>query len=248
MRGAIIGAGASGTVSLAMSRCNGQLFAVKSAANSSVALDNEYRILQGLDSPDIVTCLGHCYSVENCVKVHNLFMEYMPGGSVGDLLVKFGGKLDESVIRTYTRGILRGIDYLHRQGIVHCDIKGKNVLVGNNGVKLADFGSAKRLGEEKNGQEAIQLRGTPQWMAPEVVNQVEQGPASDIWSLGCTVLEMATGRPPWSQVSNPLAAMYRIGCTEELPELPSSLSPLIRDFLEKCFRRIPRRGGPVWSC
>jgi serine/threonine protein kinase len=241
VRGAIIGAGASGTVSLAMSRSNGQLFAVKSAASSSVSLDNEYQILQGLDSPYIVTCLGRCYSVENSVKVHNLFMEYMPGGSVGDLLIKFGGQLDESVIRAYTRGILRGIDYLHRQGIVHCDIKGKNVLVGANGVKLADFGSAKRLGDEKNGQEALQLRGTPQWMAPEVVNQVEQGPASDIWSLGCTVLEMATGRPPWSQVSNPLAAMYRIGCTEELPELPSSLSPQIRDFLEKCFRRDPKK-------
>jgi serine/threonine protein kinase len=85
------------------------------------------------------------------------------------------------------------------------------------------------------------LRGTPQWMAPEVVNQVEQGPASDIWSLACTVLEMATGRPPWSQVSSPLAAMYRIGCTEELPELPASLSPQIRDFLEKCFRRDPKK-------
>jgi serine/threonine protein kinase len=225
VRGAIIGAGASGTVSLAMSRSNGQLFAVKSAASSSVSLDNEYQILRGLDSPYIVTCLGRCYSVDNYVKVHNLFMEYMPGGSVGDLLIKFGGQLDESVIRAYTRGNLRGSDYLHGQGIVHCDIKGKNVLVGANGVKLADFGSTKRFGDEKNGQEALQLRGTPQWMAPEVVNQVEQGPASDIWSLGCTVLEMATGRPPWSQVSNPLAAMYRIGCTEELPELPASLSP-----------------------
>jgi serine/threonine protein kinase len=65
--------------------------------------------------------------------------------ALADLLIKFGGKLDESVIRAYTRGILRGIHYLHRQGIVHCDIKGKNVLVGANGVKLADFGSAKRL-------------------------------------------------------------------------------------------------------
>jgi serine/threonine protein kinase len=83
VRGAIIGAGASGTVSLAMSSSNGQLFAVKSAAGFSVALDNEYQILQLLDSPYIVRCLGRGYSVENGAEVHNLFMEYMPGGSVG---------------------------------------------------------------------------------------------------------------------------------------------------------------------
>jgi serine/threonine protein kinase len=62
-----------------------------------------------------------------------------------------------------------------------------------------------------------------------------------MWSLGCTVLEMATGRPPWSHVSSPLAALYRLGCTEELPELPASLSLQIRDFLEKCFRRDPKK-------
>jgi serine/threonine protein kinase len=224
-----------------MSSSNGQLFAIKSAAGFSVALENEYQILRCLDSPYIVRCLGRAYNFENGAGVHNLFLEYMPGGSLVDLLGKFGGKLHESVIRAYTRGILRGIDYLHRQGIVHCDIKGKNVLVDANGVKLADFGSAKRFGDEEKGQEALQLRGTPQWMAPEVVNQVEQGAASDIWSFACTVLEMATGRPPWNHVASPLAAMYRIGCTEELPELPAWLSPQIRDFLEKCFRRDPKK-------
>jgi len=245
VRGASIGAGSHGIVSLAMNGYNGQLFAVKSATGYSCVLDNEYRILHCMDSPYIVRCLGRNYSVENGVGTHNLFMEYMPGGSLGDLLIKFGGRLNDSVIRAYTHGILRGIHYLHRQGIVHCDIKGKNVLVGANGVKLADFGFAKRSGDEKEGQETLQLRGTPLWMAPEVVNQVEQGPASDIWSLGCTVLEMATGRPPWRQVSNPLAAMYQIGCTETLPELPASLSAQIQDFLEKCFRRDPKKR---WTC
>lgn len=241
VRGAVIGAGAHGIVSLAMNSSNGHLFAVKSAASFSWVLDNEYKILQCLDSPYIVRSLGRNYSLENGVRMSNLFMEYMPGGSIGDLLSKFGGPLDESVVSAYTRGILRGIHYLHSQGIVHCDIKGKNVLVGINGVKLADFGSAKKIGDDGDCREPLQLRGTFLWMAPEVVNQVEQGPASDIWSLGCTVLEMATGRHPWSQVSNPLAAMYRIGCTEELPELPVSLSPRIQDFLEKCFRRDPKK-------
>jgi len=241
VRGGLIGAGASGTVNLAISKSNGHLFAVKSTASSISSLENQYRILQSLDSPHVVSYLGQDYTIENGVWLYNLFMEYVPGGSIGDLLHKFGGRLDESIIRSYTRGILLGIQYLHRQGIVHCDIKGKNVLVGANGVKLADFGSARRIGDEGESKQSLKLRGTPLWMAPEVVNQVEQGPASDIWSLGCTVLEMATGRHPWSQVSNPVAAMYRIGCTDELPELPASLSLRIQDFLEKCLTRDPRK-------
>ncbi|GLJ08682.1 hypothetical protein SUGI_0093570 [Cryptomeria japonica] len=240
LRGSTIGAGAFGTVSLAINNSNGELFAVKSMAADSIScLESEYNILKSLDSPYIVRCLGMEYSNENGVEMCNLMMEYMPGGSLGDLLSKFGGQLDESVIRNYSRRILRGLDYLHRQGIVHCDIKGKNVLVGSGGVvKLGDFGSARRT--EEKGQITV-LRGTPLWMAPEVVNQLEQGPPSDIWSLGCTVVEMATGRPPWTNASNPLAALYLIGCSDELPELPACLSHQGRDFLEKCFRRDPKQ-------
>lgn len=240
LRGSTIGAGAFGTVSLAINNSNAELFAVKSMAAGSVScLEHEFDILNSLDSPYTVRCLGMEYSNENGVEMCNLMMEYMPGGSLGDLLSKFGGQLDESVIRRYTSGILHGLDYLHRQGIVHCDIKGKNVLVGSAGVvKLGDFGSARR--KEEKGQISV-LRGTPLWMAPEVVNQVEQGPPSDIWSLGCTVVEMATGRPPWTNASNPLAALYRIGCTDELPELPARLSPQGQDFLDKCFRRDPKQ-------
>lgn len=242
IRGGIIGAGASGTVSLGISKSNAHLFAVKTTTTCTSSLENEYNLLKSLDSPYVVQCLGREHSIQNGVAVYNLFLEYMPGGSIGDLLIKFGGQLDEAVIRSYTRGILLGIQYLHRQGIVHCDIKGKNVLVGSKGVKLADLGSAKRIGVPlKKEKEGWNLRGTPLWMAPEVVNQVEQGPPSDIWSLGCTVVEMASGKPPWGTSLHPLAAMYRIGFTDELPEMPHSLSPLALDFVEKCLRRDPRQ-------
>ncbi|GLJ08696.1 hypothetical protein SUGI_0093850 [Cryptomeria japonica] len=245
VRGGIIGAGAFGTVSLGICKSNAQLFAVKSATTSISTLENEYNILKSLDSPYVVRCLGKEYTTENRQSIYNLFMEYMAGGSIGDLLTKFGGQLDESVIRCYTRGILLGIQYLHRQGIVHCDIKGKNILVGSNGVKLADLGSAKRIGGEEDKELRCQLRGTPLWMAPEVVKQVEQGPASDIWSLGCTVIEMSTGKPPWGSNLHPFTAMYRIGFSEELPEIPQYLSTEGKDFLEKCLRRDPRQR---WSC
>eukprot|EP01018_Ginkgo_biloba_P028084 Gb_32859 [translate_table: standard] len=244
VRGSILGAGTFGTVNLAMNSTNGQLFAVKSMVcntrSAMLAMENELSIFQHLDTPYAVRCLGHDYSQEDGVPVFNLFMEYMPGGSIADVLKKFGGRLDESLIRTYTRSILQGIEYLHSHGIVHCDIKGRNVLLGSSGVKIADFGSAKRI-SGGDGSEKVEVRGTPLWMAPEVVKHVEQGPPSDIWSLGCTVVEMATDRPPWSNISNPLAAMYQIACTDDLLPMPQSLAPQALDFLQKCFRRDPKQ-------
>ncbi|CAM6016269.1 unnamed protein product [Sphagnum balticum] len=310
IRGSLLGAGAFGQVNLAMDRVTGAFFAVKSTVvscsssyqqgdvedvvgaavqpNSALAaMENEIRILQELDSEFVVRCLGSDWSEEGGKRMRNVFLEYMPGGSLSDVLKQFAGgaqqqqqPLDEQLIRSYTRSILQGIDYLHRRGIVHCDIKGKNVLVGNAGsVKLADFGSAKHVEEEeevadcrrttgeddaaaserrrgRTGGDGLRqdqvtmeleedcgvrkVKGTPFWMAPEVVLQKEQGLPSDIWSLGCTVVEMATGRAPWAHIADPFVALYRIGCTNEMPSVPASLSPEAHDFLARCFERNPR--------
>lgn len=241
LRGSLIGAGSFGTVSLAINKDSGELFAVKSieccerTRAELLAIENELRILQSLDSPSIVRCLGSDYSVENGVQMRNLFMEYMAGGSLADLMKKFGGQLDEALIRVYTRGILEGLDYLHGQGVVHCDIKGKNILIGSSGVKIADLGSAKTLGTQELGMGC--LKGTPLWMAPEVIMQQEQGTASDIWSLGCTIVEMATGRPPWSKSLNLFAMFLKSVNKVELPPLPECLSEEGKDFLRKCLQR-----------
>ncbi|KAJ7538244.1 hypothetical protein O6H91_11G039400 [Diphasiastrum complanatum] len=180
--------------------------------------------------------------------VANLFLEYMPGGSLVDLVNKFGGLLHESLVRNYTRQILLGLCYLHSHQIVHCDLKAKNVLVGSMGVKLADFGAATRLDNNRDSTRTDHrlkhMKGTPLWMAPEVVRHKEQGPASDIWSLGCTVTEMVTGNVPWhnllSDISSAAAALYQIGGTKKIPEIPSSLSLEGQDFLRKCFCRDPK--------
>ncbi|GLJ38609.1 hypothetical protein SUGI_0787210 [Cryptomeria japonica] len=245
VRGSVIGVGSFGTVSQALDKATGELLAVKSVECTEerrvelVAMENEIRILRKMDSPWFVKFMGENYCEDGGLIRRDLLMEYMAGGSVADVIQRFGGQLEESLIRVYTRGIVKGIEYLHNQGIVHCDIKGKNVLVGNCGVKLADFGFAKDMVSE--GESSVQWSGTPLWMAPEVVNQVEGGSPCDIWYLGCTVVEMATGRPPWTNISHPLAAMYKIGCSDELPEFPKSLSAEGRDFLEKCFRRDPKQ-------
>ncbi|CAM9463501.1 unnamed protein product, partial [Phaeothamnion confervicola] len=117
-----------------------------------------------------------------------------------------------------TRQILLGLNYLHFRGITHRDIKGANVLVCRDGaVKLADFGASKRLGHESllSG-----LKGTPHWMAPEVIRGQQTARGwfkADVWSVGCTVVEMLTGEMPWPDIPNPMAAMYRIANGEAPP-------------------------------
>ena len=122
------------------------------------------------------------------------------GGSLLAIVNKFGA-LPEEATRRYTRQILAGLEYLHFNSVIHRDIKAANVLVDRNGVcKLADFGTAKKV-HELNSQKNS-MTGTVNWMAPEVIKQEKYGRAADIWSVGCTVYEMITGQPPWSEFEN----------------------------------------------
>nr|XP_029118234.1 mitogen-activated protein kinase kinase kinase 18 [Elaeis guineensis] len=251
VRGKAVGNGSFGIVNLAMNRSTGKLFVVKSSRSGMglQSLKNEADILESLNSPYIVRSLGHeAVDKAGSQQEFNLFMEYMAGGSLLDIVEKFGGALDESVIRSYTREILKGIAYLHRNDIVHCDIKCKNVLLGSSGnIKLADFGCARRLGGSSEvdacSKNSSQFSGgTPLWMAPEILKNEGVGFLSDIWSLGCTVIEMATGRPPWTdEVSNPMTAVYKIACCDDLPKLPSGFSNEGLDFLGKCLQKDPKK-------
>ncbi|KAK9178827.1 hypothetical protein WN943_028021 [Citrus x changshan-huyou] len=117
------------------------------------------------------------------------------------------------------------------------DIKGANILVDPNGrVKLADFGMAKHIAGHSC---PLSFKGSHYWMAPEVIkNSSGCNLAVDIWSLGCTVLEMATTKPPWSQYEG-VAAMFKIGNSKELPTIPDDLSDEGKDFIRLCLQRNP---------
>ncbi len=105
-----------------------------------------------------------------------MFSQLPPiGGSIAELLKKYG-VFKEPLIRIYTKQILEGLEYLHAHDVVHRDIKGGNVLVDSNGVcKLADFGGAKKIYNAANKEQYTSLRGTPYWMAPEVIKQTGHG-------------------------------------------------------------------------
>ncbi|XP_028518151.1 mitogen-activated protein kinase kinase kinase 19 [Exaiptasia diaphana] len=169
-------------------------------------------------------------------------MEYVPGGSIAQALKRFGGTFVEPVFRRYTRQILCGVEYLHVNNVVHRDIKGGNIMLMPNGViKLIDFGCAKRLCMNLSLSRSSMLnsiKGTPYWMAPEVIKETGAGTKSDIWSIGCTVFEMATGSPPWSEMQ-PMAAIFSIGNGSTVPRLGESFSQLARDFTTACMTREP---------
>ena len=103
----------------------------------------------------------------------------MENGSLANVIKKFGS-FSESLTANYTSQVLRGLMYLHEQGVLHRDIKGANILTTKEGVlKLADFGVAMKLSEVNNGDHDVV--GTPYWMAPEVIEMSTPTVACDIW-------------------------------------------------------------------
>ncbi|XP_032771036.1 mitogen-activated protein kinase kinase kinase 19 [Rattus rattus] len=245
-KGEILGRGAYGTVYCGLTSL-GQLIAVKQVALDSsdkLATEKEYRklqeevdLLKALKHVNIVAYLGTCLE-ENTLSI---FMEFVPGGSISSIINRFG-PLPETVFCKYTRQILQGVAYLHENCVVHRDIKGNNVMLMPTGIiKLIDFGCAKRLAwAGLNGTHSDMLksmRGTPYWMAPEVINESGYGRKSDIWSIGCTVFEMATGKPPLASMDR-MAAMFYIGAHRGLmPPLPDRFSEPAADFVRLCLTR-----------
>ncbi|CAN4109963.1 unnamed protein product [Withania somnifera] len=245
-RGHTIGQGSSAAVSVAKSIWSGEVFAVKSVELSqSKFLQKEQKMLSQLSSPYIVSYKGYDVTKEEHKFMFNLMMEYMSGGTISEEIRKHQGRIKEPLIGYYTKQILLGLEYLHSRDIAHCDIKGQNILLGKTGAKIADFGCARWVDrvERDGGATASStepIGGTPMFMAPEVARGEDQGCPADIWALGCTIIEMATGRSPWTNVTNPASLLYQIAFSGQSPEIPKFLSLQAKDFLNKCLRRDPK--------
>jgi len=168
------------------------------------SIEMEIKLLQGLMHPNIVKYRDAIRSEKHL----NIVLEYVENGSLASLLNKFKGAIPEPLIAHYIGQVLLGLNYLHNQGVIHRDIKGANILSTKEGlVKLADFGVATKLNESRKSDSVV---GTPYWMAPEIIEMTgQQSPACDIWSVGCTVIELLTGKPPYFDLQQ-MAALFRI--------------------------------------
>lgn len=197
------------------------------------ALRREILLLSALNHPHIIRYIGF---VKEASLIH-IYLEYAPGGSIATIIKQYGC-LNEKVLREYTKQLLEGLAYIHSHCIAHLDIKGENILLDQFGqLKLADFGAAKSLFGLINRKSTV--RGTPYWMAPELFKQSHCGRQADIWSLGITIIEMATGHPLFFSNDNVVSVMWKIAQLKTTPRLPESITGDLKDFVTKCLQVDP---------
>eukprot|EP00511_Aplanochytrium_stocchinoi_P010955 CAMPEP_0204871472 /NCGR_PEP_ID=MMETSP1348-20121228/35465_1 /ASSEMBLY_ACC=CAM_ASM_000700 /TAXON_ID=215587 /ORGANISM="Aplanochytrium stocchinoi, Strain GSBS06" /LENGTH=474 /DNA_ID=CAMNT_0052025767 /DNA_START=35 /DNA_END=1459 /DNA_ORIENTATION=+ len=248
--GRSLGHGAFGEVLLALDK-TGEFFAVKRIIVNSEkkrrTMQREINFYTTLRHPHLVRYIGYNELEDGVV---HILLEWQPGGSIHSLISEFGNPgLELEIIQLVTYQVVSALAFLHSKGVVHHDIKGANILYSDTDprlgpiAKLTDFGCSLR-DDDEDLTESLQhqLRGTILWMAPEAARQKPGRPA-DIWALGATVVEMYSGKPPFSHFKNQIAALSHIALLEEPPPLPiiptNDLARKCADFLSLCFKLDP---------
>lgn len=242
----VIGKGAYGTVYRGIWREAGRHVAIKRVSRSRLspdekkALQAEISLFKNLNHQHIV---NYIEAVDNETSPYlDIVMEFVEGGSLFSMVDDIrksrdaGERIfaDETVVTDLVSQVVLGLTYLHQQGVVHRDIKGANLLVTKERqVKLADFGVSST--KPADSSSPLDVAGSPYWMAPEIINLHGSSTASDIWSLGCTVIELLTGLPPYHQYAD-VTALFKI-VSDECPPLPPNLSAECEDFLKRCFNK-----------
>ncbi|CAK7566647.1 MAG: Cytochrome c oxidase subunit 1 [Sporothrix epigloea] len=230
-----------------------QVFALKILRKAAVIklkqidhVRHERQILQDVS--------GHPFITNMIASFHDhdflyILLEYVPGGELFSYLRKFR-RFDEPMARFYAAEIVLVLEYLHEQqdGVAYRDLKPENLLLDEAGhVKLVDFGFAKRLGRDGAGGavETYTLCGTPEYIAPEVIQNMGHTTAVDWWALGILIYEFLTGYPPfWHQ--NPLEIYRQILETPVVFAQDPSISSAAQDIVHQlCTVDRSRRLGNI---
>lgn len=167
---------------------------------------------------------------DDSVRVPYIVMEFVSGKTIRDLARAKEVSIDQAI--DFTLGVLSALDYSHKAGIVHRDIKPANVMFcpDSNSIKVMDFGIARAMADSSATMTQTQaVVGTAQYLSPEQARGETVDARSDLYSAGCLLYEMLTGRPPFVGDS-PVSVAYQH--VREIPELASSLNPEISDALD----------------
>ena len=218
-----------GIVFKAIYKKTGQTVAIKEidlekTSDELTEIQREIDMLRVCKSEYVVSCEGSTL-VDSKLWI---VMEYMGGGSIRDLIQI--RKMPENTIAIVLKQILLALNFLHKGRKIHRDIKAANILLSNDGdIKLADFGVASSL---EARTKAYTFVGTPFWMAPEIIAEEGYNEKCDIWSLGITAIEVATGMPPYHELY-PQRVLMLIPQNPP-PTLQGDFSPQFKDFVSKC--------------
>lgn len=201
------------------------------------ALHQETKVLKKIKHENIV----RFYGVRQVKDSIAIFMEYAKGGSILSLISEKGA-LTERLVRKYCQQILEGLAYLHENSIVHRDLKCANILLdGCDNCKLADFGISKYSDEIASMSGCQTDCGTAYWMSPECIKGKKYGWKTDIWSFGCTVLEMLNKEPPNYELKTRLAVMWRIVNEDMVANFPTNTSDDCKTFTKVCLQKDPAK-------
>jgi tRNA A-37 threonylcarbamoyl transferase component Bud32 len=216
-----ISQGAMGAVYRATNRVSGERVAVKRLLDTRHAarFEIEARLLSQLEHPRVVSVRDHFQDQEG---VYYLVMDLVEGTELGELIEQRGAPgipVPEAI--EYTRQACEALQYVHDQRIVHRDVKPQNLICGEDGIVLVDFGVARELGVSDSGTVGV---GTPRYMAPEVFAGGAVSPRADVFGLAATMWTMLTGSPPVYGDPTQLA--------DEFPGVTPELEATLRAGLE----------------
>jgi serine/threonine protein kinase len=197
----------------------------------------EVSLMKKLRHPNTILFMGAVASPERLC----ILTEFLPRGSLFRLLQKKTAKLDPRRRVHMAIDIARGMNYLHHCSppIVHRDLKSSNLLVDKNWtVKVADFGLSRLKLETflrtKSG------KGTPQWMAPEVLRNEPSDEKSDVYSYGVILWELVTQKIPWDNL-NTMQVIGAVGFMDQRLDIPSDADPQWASMIENCWDSDPRK-------
>uniref|UniRef100_A0A3B4DZQ9 Serine/threonine-protein kinase PLK n=1 Tax=Pygocentrus nattereri TaxID=42514 RepID=A0A3B4DZQ9_PYGNA len=216
---------------------NNRMYAVKVIPQSRVSkphqrekITNEIELHKTLQHKHVVKFSHHFEDQDNIY----IFLELCSRKSLAHIW-KARHTLTDPEVRYYLRQIISGLKYLHNKGILHRDLKLGNFFVNENmDLRLGDFGLAAKL--ETVEQRKKTICGTPNYLAPEVLNRQGHGTESDVWSLGCVMYTLLCGNPPFETLD--LKETYK--CIKEVRySLPPSLSPAAQKLIAAILQKNP---------
>jgi serine/threonine protein kinase len=236
----VLGQGSYGKVVLVRKKDTEVMYAMKVLKKGDVVRKRqvertkiERRVLGYVEHPFLMKL--H-YAFQTGHKLY-LVLDYCPGGELFFHLSRFK-RFPEGVVRFYAAELVMALKHLHENGIIYRDIKPENVLLDRDGhLKLGDFGLAKdNVTEATQGAQSV--CGTPEYMAPEVINKSGHGTAVDWWGLGMLMYEMLTGLPPWyTKDRQKLFERLRSAPLQ----IPKSLSPQAAGIISGLLTRNPMK-------